>query len=113
MVELDRCATDMLTAVRTSPSGSPARPGDPGASARRAVPAHPVQAQRRSASAVIGCGNISNQYLRNLTGFPDLAVLICADLDESRAKAQAAAYGVPEWGSPADALAHPGVRARS
>ena len=59
--------------------------------------------------AVIGCGNISNQYLRNLTAFPDLAVLICADLDAGRAKAQAAAYGVPEWGSPADALAHPGV----
>ena len=59
--------------------------------------------------AVIGCGNISNQYLRNLTAFPDLAVLACADLDAGRAKAQAAAYGVPEWGSPADALAHPAV----
>lgn len=59
--------------------------------------------------AVIGCGNISNQYLRNLTVFPDLAVLACADLDAGRAKAQAAAYGVPAWGSPADALAHPGV----
>jgi predicted dehydrogenase len=59
---------------------------------------------------VIGCGHISNQYLRNLTAFPDLAVVICADLDTGRAKAQAAAYGVAEWGSPADALAHPGVR---
>jgi predicted dehydrogenase len=59
---------------------------------------------------VIGCGNISTQYLRNLTAFPDLAVLICADLDVARAKAQAAAHGVPEWGSPQDALAHPGVR---
>jgi predicted dehydrogenase len=59
--------------------------------------------------AVIGCGNISNQYLRNLTAFPDLAVLTCGDLDAGRAKAQAAAYGVAEWGSPADALAHPGV----
>jgi predicted dehydrogenase len=59
---------------------------------------------------VIGCGNISNQYLKNLSSFPDVAVLICADLDAGRARAQAAAYGVPEWGSPADALAHPGVR---
>jgi len=59
---------------------------------------------------VIGCGNISNQYLRHLTAFPDLAVLICADLEAARAKAQAAAYGVPEWGSPADALGHPGVQ---
>ena len=59
--------------------------------------------------AVIGCGNISKQYLKNLTAFPDVAVRVCADLDAGRAKAQAAAYGVPEWGSPADALAHPGV----
>jgi predicted dehydrogenase len=59
---------------------------------------------------VIGCGNISHQYLRHLTAFPDLAVVICADLEAARAKAQAAAYGVPAWGSPADALAHPGVQ---
>ena len=59
---------------------------------------------------VIGCGIISRQYLRNLTAFPDVAVLICADLDESRAKAQAASYGVPAWGGPADALSHPGVQ---
>jgi predicted dehydrogenase len=59
---------------------------------------------------VIGCGNISHQYLRNLTAFPDVTVLVCADLDADRAKAQAAAYGVPGWGSPADALGHPGVQ---
>jgi predicted dehydrogenase len=59
---------------------------------------------------VIGCGNISNQYLRNLTAFPDVTVVICADLDADRAKAQATAYGVPEWGSPDDALGHPGVQ---
>jgi predicted dehydrogenase len=59
---------------------------------------------------VIGCGNISKQYLGNLTRFPDVAVVICADLDAGRAKAQAAAYGVPEWGSPDDALAHPDVQ---
>jgi predicted dehydrogenase len=60
--------------------------------------------------AVIGCGNISRQYLRNLTRFPDVAVLITADLDEDRAKAQAAAYGVPEAGSVRQALEHPGVQ---
>jgi predicted dehydrogenase len=59
---------------------------------------------------VIGCGNISNQYLKNLTAFPDVAVVICADVDAARAEAQAAAYGVPEWGSPADALGHPAVQ---
>ncbi len=30
---------------------------------------------------VIGCGNISKQYLKNLTAFPDVAVVICADVD--------------------------------
>ena len=59
---------------------------------------------------VIGCGNISHQYLKNLSAFPDVQVLIVADLDASRAKAQAAAYGVPAWGSPGDALAHSGVQ---
>jgi predicted dehydrogenase len=59
---------------------------------------------------IIGCGNISNQYLKNLSAFPDVQVLIVADLDASRAQAQAAAYGVPAWGSPGDALAHPGVQ---
>ena len=59
---------------------------------------------------VIGCGNISKQYLKNLSAFPDVDVRIVADLDADRAKAQAAAYGVPAWGSPADALADPDVQ---
>ena len=59
---------------------------------------------------VIGCGNISRQYLAHLTAFPDVAVVICADVDVGRAKAQAAAYGVPEWGSADDALDHPDVQ---
>ena len=60
--------------------------------------------------AVIGCGNISNQYLANLAAFPDVKVLLCADIDADRAKAQAAAYDVPAWGSVEQALEHPGVR---
>ncbi|NGO74127.1 Gfo/Idh/MocA family oxidoreductase [Streptomyces sp. YC504] len=59
--------------------------------------------------AVIGCGTISDQYLRNLTAFADLRVLFCADLDTERARAQAQAYGVPGHGSAQEALAHPGV----
>ena len=59
---------------------------------------------------IIGCGNISGQYLKHLSAFPDVRVLIVADLDTSRARAQAAAFGVPASGSPQDALAHPGVR---
>ena len=59
---------------------------------------------------VVGCGNISNQYLRQPGHLPGRAVLFCADIDTERAKAQAAAYEVPGWGSVQQALAHPGVQ---
>ncbi len=59
--------------------------------------------------AVVGCGIISREYLRNLTAFPDLRVLFCADLDLERAGKQAATYGVPESGTVAQALRHPDV----
>ena len=59
--------------------------------------------------AVVGCGNISKQYLKNLATFPDVRVLFCADIDTGRAKAQAAAYGVPASGSVEQALEHPDV----
>jgi predicted dehydrogenase len=60
--------------------------------------------------AVIGCGNISKQYLKNLAAFPDVRVLFCADIDTDRAKAQAAAYDVPAAGTVQQALDHPDVR---
>jgi predicted dehydrogenase len=69
----------------------------------------PASRARPLGVGVIGCGTISRQYLENLAAFPDVALVICADADAGRAKAQAAAYGVPEWGSAGDALAHPGV----
>jgi predicted dehydrogenase len=59
--------------------------------------------------AVVGCGNISNQYLKNLGKFPDVKVLFCADIDIERAKSQASAYDVPESGTLQQALDHPGV----
>ena len=59
--------------------------------------------------AVVGCGTISDEYLRNLTAFPDLRVLFCADLDLERASKQAAAYGVPAAGT---LDAGPGARRR-
>ena len=73
-------------------------------------PDNPAGDGRPFGIGVIGCGNISKQYLQNLTSFPDVQVVICADIDPTRAKAQAAAYGVPEWGSAADALGHPDVQ---
>jgi predicted dehydrogenase len=59
--------------------------------------------------ALVGCGNISDQYLENLIRFPDVTVLACADLDVDRAAAQAAKYGVPHSGDLATVLAMPKV----
>jgi predicted dehydrogenase len=59
--------------------------------------------------AVVGCGNISDQYLGNLVRFPDVAVLACADLDRDRAANQASKYGVPHSGDLATVLAMPEV----
>ncbi|MGY5010562.1 Gfo/Idh/MocA family protein [Streptomyces sp. 900105755] len=56
---------------------------------------------------IIGAGNISDQYLTSLTRYPDLHVAAVGDLDTARAEAQARAYGVKEWGTAADVLAHP------
>jgi len=55
--------------------------------------------------AVVGAGNISSQYLANLTRFPDLNVIAIADLDEARAAAAAAEYGAAASGTLADILA--------
>ncbi len=59
--------------------------------------------------AVVGAGNISSQYLDNLTRFPDIEVVAIADLDVARAAEAAAAYGVPVSGPVADVLARPEV----
>lgn len=48
---------------------------------------------------IIGAGNISTQYLENLTRFADVAVRFVADLDVSRAWAQAQAFGVEAAGT--------------
>ncbi|SDH12130.1 Predicted dehydrogenase [Leifsonia sp. 98AMF] len=54
---------------------------------------------------VIGAGVISNQYLENLTVFPDLDVRFVADIDLERAKTQADKYGVPGSGTVEELLA--------
>src|SRR5690606_39900579 len=48
---------------------------------------------------IVGAGTISDQYLENLTAFPDLEVRFVADLDTERAAAQAAKWGVPASGT--------------
>lgn len=44
---------------------------------------------------VIGCGNISGIYLKNLMAFNNTTVAAVADLDMDRARNQARAFGVP------------------
>jgi predicted dehydrogenase len=59
--------------------------------------------------AVVGCGDISNQYLPNLAAFPDVELVFCADLDTDRARAKAEQSGIPRSGGLDQALACPDV----
>ncbi|MCL2515204.1 MAG: Gfo/Idh/MocA family oxidoreductase [Microbacteriaceae bacterium] len=58
---------------------------------------------------VIGAGNISTQYLTNLTSFPDVEVRFIADIDLDRAQFQAQAFGVPGFGTVEQLLADPEI----
>jgi len=59
--------------------------------------------------AIIGAGVISKQYLDNLTSFPDVTVLVIADLFEQAAATRAAEYGIAVHGGIDAALEHPDV----
>ncbi|MFI5607815.1 Gfo/Idh/MocA family protein [Amycolatopsis sp. NPDC051903] len=58
---------------------------------------------------LIGAGVISDTYLENLTSFPDVRVLSVADLDVTRARAQADKHGVPHGQTVAELLADPEI----
>ncbi|MEU4743547.1 Gfo/Idh/MocA family oxidoreductase [Actinosynnema sp. NPDC023658] len=58
---------------------------------------------------VVGAGVISEEYLRNLTAFPDVRVSAVADLDPARAAAQAARHGVPRSCGVGELLADPDI----
>ncbi|AYG04015.1 Gfo/Idh/MocA family protein [Gryllotalpicola protaetiae] len=58
---------------------------------------------------VIGAGNISTQYLTNLTSFPDVEVRFIADIDLDRAQFQAQAFGVARFGTVEQLLADPEI----
>ncbi|MCX7716897.1 MAG: Gfo/Idh/MocA family oxidoreductase [Candidatus Sumerlaeaceae bacterium] len=59
---------------------------------------------------VIGCGNISAVYLRNLQRFPWLRLVACADLDMARAGAAAKACGVGRACTPENLLTDPDIQ---
>ncbi|TDW72203.1 putative dehydrogenase [Curtobacterium sp. PhB25] len=57
----------------------------------------------------IGAGMISEQYLANLTTFPDVEVVRIGDIDTERAAASASKWGVAASGDGASVLADPDV----
>jgi predicted dehydrogenase len=59
--------------------------------------------------AVIGCGNISDIYFKNLATFEGVRVVACADLDLARAQATASRYNLARAGSLEDTLGDPEV----
>lgn len=58
---------------------------------------------------IIGCGNISGIYFKNLGLFAETEVVACADLDLGRAQAAAEEHGIANPLSPDELLAHPDV----
>lgn len=58
---------------------------------------------------LIGCGNISAIYLKNLTASSDVEVVACADIDLARARARAEEFGVPKACTVDELLAAPEV----
>lgn len=58
---------------------------------------------------LIGAGVISDTYLTNLSSFPDVRVLMVADLDVDRAAAQAARHAVPRSGTVSALLDDPAI----
>jgi predicted dehydrogenase len=58
----------------------------------------------RTRVAIIGAGNISDEYLRALTSYPDVEVTAVADIDVDRARAQADKYGVAISGTTTEIL---------
>jgi predicted dehydrogenase len=65
--------------------------------------------QRPVRCGVIGCGKVSGQYFRAMAGTTILEVVACADLDPERARAAAAAHGVPNVVSADELLADAAV----
>jgi predicted dehydrogenase len=62
-------------------------------------------AERPVVVGIIGAGNVSDQYLPSLLSYPDIEVRGIADLDVSRARAQAAKYDLSFAGTAEELLA--------
>lgn len=60
-------------------------------------------------TGVVGCGNVSKVYLKNLMAAPDVEVLACADKELEIAQNRALEFGVPRACSPKELLGDPAV----
>ncbi len=58
---------------------------------------------------IVGIGNISGIYFKNLVAFPETEVVAVADLDLERAAKAAEEHGVPHVLTPDELLSHPDV----
>jgi predicted dehydrogenase len=58
---------------------------------------------------LVGCGYISDRYLRNATLFPEFEIVACADAVPERAEERAAEYGVSAVRTVAELLADPAI----
>ncbi|WP_438449384.1 Gfo/Idh/MocA family protein [Gorillibacterium sp. sgz5001074] len=64
---------------------------------------------RKLRAGIIGCGNISDIYMKNLQTFPHVELAGCADLDRSRAEAKAEKHGLARAYDVEELLADPSV----
>lgn len=58
---------------------------------------------------LIGCGRISDVYLRTCQKFDELEVVACASLDAAESEAKAKQYGIPKACAPAEIFADPDI----
>lgn len=59
---------------------------------------------------VVGCGNVSDVYLRNLKRFDGLSVVACADSDADRARTKAEQHAIARACSAEELLADPDIQ---
>ncbi|NMO97339.1 Gfo/Idh/MocA family protein [Paenibacillus lemnae] len=60
-------------------------------------------------AGIIGCGNISGIYMKNIPTFSSLEVAACADLDLEKARSQAEQHQIPVACTPEELLAMPDI----
>src|SRR5450432_2098213 len=66
--------------------------------------------QEKIKVGILGCGNISGQYLEMAKNFPILEIAACSDLDASKTKAASEKYKIPKICSLEEMLADPSIQ---